>query len=224
MPSRMASAAANREDRAACAAGQWPEMVTEHLMWRVEHGAGSVYGSTERPARRRGTTLALSQRSVVAPAGAETECTARAAPAVQALCERPPFVRRIRAGETPDMQAQHHTPPPAGQISRKPQIGAAHPLNQTPQPGHRAPAARHLIPIRIASPCSSADTTATSGADRNSSSSKRRMTSFTAQNCQPRHGGGRLFSGDLSRSSLRSTVTQSVRSTEIDPEPKLVNN
>lgn len=72
---------------------------------------------------------------------------------------------------------------------------------QAPQPGHRAPAARHLIPIRITSPSSSADTTATSGVARNSNSSRHSMTSFTTRHRQPSPGRSRLFSGNLRRAN-----------------------
>ncbi len=43
------------------------------------------------------------------------------------------------------------------------------------------------MPIQIASPSSSADITATSGSDRNRSSSRRSSTSFTAPNSRARH-------------------------------------
>ncbi|SCF90733.1 hypothetical protein GA0115259_1046310 [Streptomyces sp. MnatMP-M17] len=60
------------------------------------------------------------------------------------LGERPPRTRRTRAGEPPHAQSQHHTPSRAGQVRRKAQVGAVHPLRPAPAlrtggTSHRAP-------------------------------------------------------------------------------------
>lgn len=95
--------------------------------------------------------------------------------------------------------------------------------DQFPQPGHRAPAVRHRTPTWTTSPSSCTDTTLISEAGWKSSSSSRSSTSRTAQNHQPGRGRYRRIPDDLAEQLARSTVTGSRHTTEVGPEPVLMD-
>src|SRR3954454_2484666 len=94
-------------------------------------------------------------------------------------------------------------------------------FDHPPQPGHSAPADLRVIPTQIASPSSSADTTATSGSDRNRSSSIQSSTSFTAPDSRAQHSIHEAFQDDRGEPVRRSTITERGCTTEVEPEPEL---